>query len=286
MQIIMMSMVTREQVLKTLEGVQDPELGGNVVELGMITDVVVSGTGWVPSSSVTVTLKLGTTTLETKVTTADSSGAISVVIRIPPNTGVGPNTVTFTAKDTKGNDSSAVNLSIPKATVALSSGEAAVGDEVTVTTTGFPPQSGLSVLTIGGADVRGGVVTSNIRGELEVTFIVPGLSGSQLVTVTIGNKTVSTSLTVVAASIKGAADTDATGVIFADIIANDDNLVRVWRFSNATQTWEFYDPRPAFEQANTLEKSGAGDIVWVNVTSEQAFQSTTLFPGWNLISLD
>ena len=32
-------MVTREQVLKTLEGVQDPELGGNVVELGMITDV-------------------------------------------------------------------------------------------------------------------------------------------------------------------------------------------------------------------------------------------------------
>ena len=35
-------MVTREQVLKTLEGVQDPELGGNVVELGMITDVVVS----------------------------------------------------------------------------------------------------------------------------------------------------------------------------------------------------------------------------------------------------
>jgi len=35
-------MVTREQVLKTLEGVQDPELGGNVVELGMITDVRVA----------------------------------------------------------------------------------------------------------------------------------------------------------------------------------------------------------------------------------------------------
>lgn len=35
-------MVTRDQVLKTLEGVQDPELGGNVVELGMITDVRIS----------------------------------------------------------------------------------------------------------------------------------------------------------------------------------------------------------------------------------------------------
>ncbi len=32
-------MVSRDQVLEALEGVQDPELGGNVVELGMITDV-------------------------------------------------------------------------------------------------------------------------------------------------------------------------------------------------------------------------------------------------------
>lgn len=31
--------VTKDQVMKTLEGVRDPELGGNVVELGMITDV-------------------------------------------------------------------------------------------------------------------------------------------------------------------------------------------------------------------------------------------------------
>ena len=36
-------MVTRDDVLKTLEGVQDPELGGNVVELGMISHVRVDG---------------------------------------------------------------------------------------------------------------------------------------------------------------------------------------------------------------------------------------------------
>ena len=105
-------------------------------------------------------------------------------------------------------------------------------------------------------------------------------------TVKIGGTEVSTSLTVLAAKAPAAAATDAPAEIFADVIANDDNLVRVWRFDNATQGWEFYDPRPAFESANTLEKSGAGDIVWVNVTAEQAFQSTTLFPGWNLISLD
>ncbi|MEX2651295.1 MAG: iron-sulfur cluster assembly protein, partial [Acidimicrobiia bacterium] len=36
-------MPTRDDVLKTLEGVRDPELGGNVVELGMISDVTVHG---------------------------------------------------------------------------------------------------------------------------------------------------------------------------------------------------------------------------------------------------
>jgi ATP-binding protein involved in chromosome partitioning len=34
--------VTRDEVLKALEGVRDPELGGNVVELGMITDVTIA----------------------------------------------------------------------------------------------------------------------------------------------------------------------------------------------------------------------------------------------------
>ena len=35
-------MVTRDDVLKTLEGVRDPELGGNVVELGMISEVSIN----------------------------------------------------------------------------------------------------------------------------------------------------------------------------------------------------------------------------------------------------
>lgn len=37
-------MVTRDDVLRTLEGVRDPELGGNVVELGMISGVEIDGT--------------------------------------------------------------------------------------------------------------------------------------------------------------------------------------------------------------------------------------------------
>lgn len=36
-------MVSKDDVLKALEGVRDPELGGNVVELGMISDVKIDG---------------------------------------------------------------------------------------------------------------------------------------------------------------------------------------------------------------------------------------------------
>lgn len=39
----MSTLVTPEQVMKTLEGVNDPELGGNVVELGMVSDVNIDG---------------------------------------------------------------------------------------------------------------------------------------------------------------------------------------------------------------------------------------------------
>ncbi len=77
----------------------------------------------------------------------------------------------------------------------------------------------------------------------------------------------------------------ATGTVFADVVANNGNLVRVWRYSNATQSWAFFDPRPAFSAANTLKETATNNIVWVNVKVQQTFQGQTLFPGWNLISL-
>ena len=266
-----------------------PTISVGLASATMGQSVPVTGAGWVPNSAVTITLKSAGVTVATKVATADGAGGFADSVSIPSTVGVGPKTVTFTAADTAtlGNSATAQNLAIPKPAITLSALEAEVGTEVDVTATGFPPQSGLSVLTIGGADVRApGVVTSDTEGGLTTKFTVPGVTGSNIVTVTIGATSVSTSLSVLASKAPAAAATTAPATIFADVIANGDNLVRVWRFSNADQSWNFYDPRPAFESANTLAKSGAGDIVWVNVVAEQAFQGGTLFPGWNLISLN
>jgi len=115
--------------------------------------------------------------------------------------------------------------------------------------------------------------------------MVPGLStGTHAISVTAGSVTASSSIEVVS-TISTATVSTATADVFADTIAAD-NLVRVWKFSNADQSWSFYDPREAFASANTLSDTGSGDIVWVNVTAEESFQSGTLYPGWNLISLD
>jgi hypothetical protein len=270
-----------------------PTLVVGLAEAHMGQAVPITGTGWVPSSAVTLTLASASTTRSTKVVTADTAGAIDTTMIIPSTVDVGPVTVTFTAEDqaTYNNDSVAQTLKVPKPTIALSTSDPKVGDVVDVTAAGFPPLSGLSILTIGGADVSGSTaVTSDSEGGLTTSFIVPGVTGSNIVTVKIGATEVSTSVSVAAATTTAAATT-APADIFADVIANDDNLVRVWRFSNADQTWAFYDPRAEFASANTLEKSGTDDIVWVNVSADQTVTALTdtnsgaLISGWNLIVL-
>jgi hypothetical protein len=164
-----------------------------------------------------------------------------------------------------------------------------VEDPITVTGVGFNSLGTVDTLTIGSASALPSPAPRASRnGDITATVVVPLLNAGTY-TVTMSNASAfsaSATFTATAAKAVAASTADNTEVVFADVIANEDNLVRVWRFSNATQEWSFYDPRPAFADVNTLAKTGAGDIVWVNVTVEQAFQSGTLFPGWNLISLN
>ncbi|MEE3005871.1 MAG: IPT/TIG domain-containing protein [Chloroflexota bacterium] len=176
----------------------------------------------------------------------------------------------------------------------MSPSSASVEEAITVTGTGFNSLGTVTVLTIGSASALPSPAPRATRsGGLEFDVTVPLLNPGTY-TVTMTNATgfsASTTFVAVAATVVAASTADDTATIFADVIANDDNLVRVWRFSNPDQSWSFYDPRPAFAEANTLAKTGAGDIVWVNVTAEQTVadltdtQNGVLSAGWNLISL-
>lgn len=64
-----------------------------------------------------------------------------------------------------------------------------------------------------------------------------------------------------------------------------DNLVRVWKFDPATQSWTFYDPRALFSSFNTIMEMSPGQFYYLVTADSQTAslhgQPRTLFKGWN-----
>ena len=263
--------------------VTQPSISLEPVIVAMGNDVTVTGEGWVTNSIVTIEMKrTGGRALTTAVVTVDGATGFSTSMTVPNNVGVGPQMVSLDAHDgALGNTTLAVNLNIPAATITLSpAGTATVGDRVTVMAAGFTPSTGLSELTIGGANVREGVDVTDEQGNLTTSFTVPGLTGSQLVKVTIGNDDVSTSLIVQKGTTSTVTDPRA---LFASEIASG-NLVRIFYFDNGTKQFSFFDP--AFDDdANTLNSIVTGQIVDIGVNANTTFRGVDLTPVYNRIAL-
>jgi len=249
------------------------------------SEVTVTGTGYEAKGSVALTYLSGTTTTTLGSATADSYGGFTKVVTVP-NTPAIPSTNTITGAITSGGSQVGTHK-IPASEIAIDVSEQSTGSNVTITGTGFPAYAAVATMTIGGLDVRPTPAPStDVDGGFTSTVMVPGLTeGNHTVKVTASSVTGSISLKVLATTAEVIAVSTATADVFGDSIAAD-NLVRVWRFDNASQEWSFYDPRPAFASANTMADTASGNIVWVNVTAEESFQGGTLYPGWNLISLD
>jgi len=249
------------------------------------SEITVTGTGYEAKGTVTLTYTSGTTDTSLGSATADSYGDFSKVITVP-NTPSIPSTNTITGEISNGGSQNTTHK-IPASSISLDRDEASTGENITITGAGFPAYATVGTMQIGGLDVKPTPAPStDVDGNFTSTVMVPGLvAGNHTVKTTASSVTGSISLKVVATTAAVVAASTATEDVFADSIAAD-NLVRVWKFSNADQSWSFYDPREAFAAANTLANTVSGDIVWVNVTAEESFQSGTLYPGWNLISLD
>ena len=253
--------------------------------------VTVTGSNFPPNTTGSVLTFGGASGIPSGGFSADGSGAFSFTTEVPASSTGGSLTpgnkiVVATVGSITGTTTA---FAVPNPSIVITPGEAAPEDIIVIEGTGFNALSAATTLTVGTASAlpspspkagRSGDITANV----EVPLLNPGTYTVVMTNAT--GFTATGTFKAVAAKAPAAANTDNTEVVFDAVISNGDNLVRVWRFSNADQSWNFYDPRPAFAAANTLAKTGAGDIVWVNVTAEQAFQGGTLFPGWNLISLN
>jgi len=246
-----------------------------------------SGTGYKASASITLqyTNSGSNTAVNVGTATADSLGNWSGTFVVPSSAAI-PSTNTVTASASNGSSKTGTHK-LPGATVSSDLASQSTGEAFTLTGDSFPSYVSVSTISVGGIDAKPSPApATDGDGNFSVSVMVPGLTtGTHAISVTAGNVTASTSIEVVSTISAVASASTATADVFADSIAAD-NLVRVWKFDNSDQSWSFYDPRDAFADANTLANTVTGDIVWVNVTAEESFQDGTLFPGWNLISLD
>jgi len=248
--------------------------------------VTATGTGFKAKDSITIQYtNSGSTAVNVGTSTSDTVGNWSGTFVVPATASI-PSTNTVTASASLGSSKTATHK-LPGASISSDLAEQSTGETVVISGESFPAYVTVSDLSIGGMDARPSPAPStDSNGDFSATVMVPGTTtGTHAISVSAGNVTASSSIDVVS-TISAVADASTeTADVFADSIAAD-NLVRVWKFDNSDQSWSFYDPREAFADANTLANTVTGDIVWVNVTEEETFQGDTLFPGWNLISLD
>ena len=246
-----------------------------------------TGTGFKAKASITIayTNSGSDTAVTVGTATADALGNWSGSFVVPSTASI-PSTNTVTATAASGSSKTATHK-LPGASISADLTSQSTGENFTLSGDSFPSYVSVTTLTVGGIDAKPSPApATDGDGNFSAAVMVPGLTtGTHAISVTAGSVTASSSIEVVSTIAAVASASTATADVFADSIAAD-NLVRVWKFDNSDQSWSFYDPRDAFADANTLTNTATGDIVWVNVTAEETFQDGTLFPGWNLISLD
>ena len=248
--------------------------------------VNVTGTGFKAKASITISYtNSGSSAVTVGTSTADALGNWSGSFVVPTTASI-PSSNTVTGTAASGSSKTATHK-LPGASISSDLTGQSTGETFVLSGESFPSYVSVTTITIGGIDAKPSPApATDTNGNFSAAIMVPGLTtGTHAISVTAGSVTASSSIEVTSTISAVAAASTATADVFADSIAAD-NLVRVWKFSNADQSWSFYDPRDAFASANTLSDTASGDIVWVNVTAEESFQSGTLYPGWNLISLD
>jgi hypothetical protein len=241
-------------------------------ESGYRGDVItVTGAGWVPGALGIVQVQVNAVTVVTSIPDAAGNFTASVTI---PATALASNLIRAT--DNWANTSAPAIFTLSPAAVTLDPESGPVATQVTVTGVGFTPQSGLTALTIGAANVlpTTPIVTDTV-GKFSTTFTVPGLaSGAQTVTATVVNA-VSTFFTVVA----------APPTVTAALSSVAGKYTKVWAFAADTQSWLLYDT--AAPQVSDLEQLVRGQGYWMDATEDCTIlyggNSYTLKQGWNLI---
>ena len=243
------------------------------------TAVTVSGRNFVADnpdgSSVAVDLKYdcGGSVRRTVSAEPDASGNFEETLRVPDDCGI-PSTNTITATvviDGEPTTTETTTHDIPEAEVMVAPAQGAIGSEINITGEGFRTFEGVSGIELGTKNVLGARVFYTDRdGKLDIgPFLVPGIDpGTYALVVGVGEAEERTTASVNYTVIDEGLPQKAPVAIVEGLEPLGEKLVRVFRFNNATKTWEFYDPRPEFAEANTITQMFGGNVYWLNITED------------------
>jgi hypothetical protein len=172
------------------------------------------------------------------------------------------------------------------------------GTSITVRGSGFRSFTTVESITLGGAEILGSrTVHTDDRGDFEVSgLIVPNLDpGIRSLVVRVGTGELETTASGTF-EVTGAVEVGPESPVAQALEPLGDSLERVFYFNNDTKTWAFYDPRPEFADANTLEQLAEGQVYWFRVNQDitatlngQERRLTCVNPGtpqedcWNLL---
>ena len=196
----------------------------------------------------------------------DGNGRFRYQYQLRSNIGIGDeHEVVVEFEGDGGSIEEEATFEVHDAGIMLTPTEAAPGQTISLEIEGMPPYTLVNHVNIDGVNRLGGRnLNTDRHGNVMITgVLVPYLDpGFYPVEVMVGEETRVVQLEVlpeagvagVAAALPGAVE---------DL---GDSVVRIFHFNTSSKVWTFYDPRPEFEDLNTLTELAAGQPYWILVS--------------------
>ena len=212
----------------------------------------------------------------------DTSGRFMAQLEVPSRAPIPSDNTVTAIITTSGSPNSAddgvqtprptVKHFIPEAQVELTVAKGPSGTMVDVTGSFFSAFTSVERIEFGGLNALGSRSpnTDSSGGFSVEGLTVPDLDeGIHSVIVRVGTDDREvTANTVYEITSRGLMGVPTTAAEAMAPLTDDNLLERAFFFDNSTKVWSFYDPRPEFVDANTIDEFSSGGVYWVKVTAD------------------
>ena len=137
------------------------------------------------------------------------------------------------------------------------------------------------VITIGTSTVAVSPDSADAQGDFTFEVEIPGNQGQfPVLTVKVDNVIPAGGTAII--EVLPTPEAPATRDAATEFAGIGDALESVFRFDNATKTWDGYNP-DAPAAANDLKVVNSGDKLWIAVSEDAEYNGEALTPTWNLV---